>query len=47
MESPFERILSEIEVMDPVSIDGFQLFGLKRAPDELRTADRRDPAPGR
>jgi hypothetical protein len=30
MESTFERLLAELEVLEPVNVNGFQVFGLRR-----------------
>ena len=31
MESAFEKLFAEVEVLEPVSVDGFQVFGLRRS----------------
>src|ERR1041385_5950276 len=30
MENTFEKLFAEVEVLEPVSVNGFQVFGLRR-----------------
>ena len=33
MENRFQKLLTEVEVLEPVNVDGFQVFGLRRSGD--------------